>query len=135
YQEDGIALASIFNEAESPLPNPLTGGVDGFVKFYAEPGFYKVDNGSYVWDVDIGALEVASDALTAANAAVATAGDAFSAANDAVLIAEGSISASSSSFADMQSLLASGLDFDEGNILFTRSEGYSFQVVSSGGDY
>lgn len=62
YEEDGVTEAEIFTESGGALPNPLTGNIDGFVQFFAEPGRYVVDSGSQEWVVDLGALEVAEDA-------------------------------------------------------------------------
>lgn len=59
YEADGVTEAAIFNESGTALPNPLTGDLDGFVQFYAQPGKYKVDAGEgTVWDIEIGALDI-----------------------------------------------------------------------------
>lgn len=42
YEEDGATLAEIFTEAGTPMPNPFTGGMDGFVQFWANAGEYKI---------------------------------------------------------------------------------------------
>ena len=68
YEADGVTEASIFNEAGVALPNPLTGSLDGFVQFFAEPGEYKVDKGDgEVWDIDLGALELTRSLVTASS--------------------------------------------------------------------
>ena len=57
YLADGMTEADIFNQAGISLPNPLTGDIDGFVKFFASAGKYKVDaGGGTVWDVDLGGV-------------------------------------------------------------------------------
>ncbi len=57
------SLAQIYSEAGAPLPNPLTGTLDGFVQFWAEPGVYRIDNGAEDWFVELGALDVADSLL------------------------------------------------------------------------
>lgn len=42
YLEDGLTLADIYDEAGDPLPNPLTGTLEGFVQFWAKSGRYKI---------------------------------------------------------------------------------------------
>ena len=70
YEEDGVTEAEIFNETGAALPNPLTGSLDGFVQFFAEPGRYNIEAiGSDEWVVDLGALDVADDALALAGLA------------------------------------------------------------------
>lgn len=50
YLEDGLTLANIYDESGDPLPNPLTGTLEGFVQFWAEVGRFKIDSGGdNVW--------------------------------------------------------------------------------------
>lgn len=42
YLEDGLTLADIYDESGDPLPNPMTGTLEGFVQFWAESGNYKI---------------------------------------------------------------------------------------------
>lgn len=64
YQSDGITLADIYSENGSPLPNPFTGTIEGFVQFWANPGKYRVigSNGGLTseWFVDGGGLDSAA---------------------------------------------------------------------------
>lgn len=56
YNKDVTTLANIYNEAGAPLPNPMTGTMEGFVQFWAAAGKYKVRGASgamasEVWEV------------------------------------------------------------------------------------
>ena len=74
YRSNGTTLASIFNEEGDPLPNPLTGTMEGFVQFWAADGRYVIGgaNGSdqtEAWEVNLGregVLHSYADALTEA---------------------------------------------------------------------
>lgn len=75
YENDGVTLAAIYNEAGGSLPNPLTGSVEGFVQFWAEAGQYKIEGAAggdetEVWAVTIDApafrAELAADRAEAA---------------------------------------------------------------------
>lgn len=73
YEEDGMTLAVIYNEAGEVIANPINGTLEGFVQFWADRGTYKVvgANGgvSETWQVDLAdeeALEVANSAKMAA---------------------------------------------------------------------
>lgn len=72
YKDDGVTIASIFNDSGSPLPNPFVGTMDGFVQFYAYAGSYKIEGASgaeitATWDVTIGLNEVQSGYANAAS--------------------------------------------------------------------
>lgn len=126
YQEDGVTLASIFNEAEAPLPNPLTGGIDGFVKFYAEPGFYKVEvAGGEVWDVKLDDV-LATEALDLAQQAFDLAESAYDSVEP--------LSNARFIFEDVDSIVSDDRSYDNGDVLFAIKEGWSFQVIPSDGD-
>lgn len=82
YESDGVTLADIFEEDEvTPLDNPLTGTMEGFVQFWAEAGQYKIvgaDGPSETaeWSVFLGtpitgaASTIATSDLTASRALV-----------------------------------------------------------------
>lgn len=77
YKEDGITLANIFNESGAPLPNPLTGTMDGFVQFWATSGGYKIEGASgadqtEVWDVYLGSDSILPSYAAAVNEAANT---------------------------------------------------------------
>lgn len=74
YEADGVSLASIFNEDQSPKANPFIGTLEGFVQFWAGPGNYKVVGASgsdqtEVWDVTLadGAYSSYEQAVAFAN--------------------------------------------------------------------
>lgn len=74
YLNDGTTFASIFNESGSPLPNPLTGTMEGFVQFWAEAGQYKIRgvNGSEsteIWQISLDVPTYTSRAAAAASSA------------------------------------------------------------------
>ena len=59
WKLDGATLADIYDETGSPIPNPLTGTLEGFVQFWAAAGTYKIEgvgDGSYTeeWEVTLG---------------------------------------------------------------------------------
>lgn len=96
YLDNGVTLASIFNENETPKANPFTGTLEGFAQFWANPGDYKIVGAAVggdetaEWSVRIDTdyaliLEAVSDAETAAGAAARSA----TAANNAADRAEG----------------------------------------------
>lgn len=94
YRANGTTLASIFNESGAPLPNPLTGTMEGFVQFWANAGEYKIrgaKSGSQteVWAVTIDAPAIRAEqaATAAANSASAAAGSASAAAASATAAA------------------------------------------------
>lgn len=64
YQSDGSTLADIYDETGSSLSNPLTGTLEGFVQFWANPGKYRIigTNGGVTseWFVDGGGLDSAA---------------------------------------------------------------------------
>lgn len=62
YLEDGATLASIFDEDGTPLANPFTGTMEGFVQFQAYAGSYYIVGESggaetEVWSVTLGLNE------------------------------------------------------------------------------
>ena len=77
YRGNGSTLASIFNEAGAPLPNPLTGTMEGFVQFWANPSPYKVvastgGMSTEVWHIDLGSAQSypTFEAMAAAQSAI-----------------------------------------------------------------
>ena len=59
YLEGGLTLASIYDESGVPLPNPLTGTLEGFVQFWADRGNYEIEGASggsvtETWSVPLG---------------------------------------------------------------------------------
>lgn len=42
YQADGVTLAQIYNENETPKANPFIGTLEGFVQFFAPDGDYRI---------------------------------------------------------------------------------------------
>ena len=58
YENNGVTLASIFNENGTPKANPFIGSLEGFVQFWAKPGEYKIVGASGAeftqsWDFDV----------------------------------------------------------------------------------
>ena len=95
YRSNGTTLASIFNEAGAPLPNPITGTMEGFVQFWAEAGEYKIrgaksGNVTELWAVtiDAPALRAEQSAADAAASASAAAASAVEAAAQSYLLTE-----------------------------------------------
>ena len=70
YQADGTTLATVYNEAGATLANPVAGNIDGFVKFYAPAGKYKVESaGGETWDVSLDGIFQSYSAALSANKA------------------------------------------------------------------
>lgn len=76
----------------------------------------------------------AESAETAAANAVASASAASTAAGEATAAATDALEAAKFNFATQAALLASAETFSAGDIVFTRQEGYAFEVVSSDPD-
>lgn len=129
YQEDGVTLASIFNEDESPKDNPFMGSLEGFVQFWANPGVYKIvgANGpdeTQEWSASIFAAY--DEIQAAAAAAAASAADAADSADAAAAAADSVTKPNPESLAE---LLASTYAYPVGMVVSTRLEEWSFEVV------
>ena len=101
YQADGVTLAQIYNQNETPKANPFIGTLEGFVQFFAPDGDYVIlgtagPNQTERWSVVINSTATAIAARNAAqgfaNAASASAGQASTSAGLALTRANAALS-------------------------------------------
>lgn len=128
YLNNGTTLASIFNEAGAPLPNPLTGTMEGFVQFWANAGQYKIrgaksGNATEMWAVTIDAPAIRAEQSAAA--AAASAGAAAASAAEAAFY-------SVPRFNSRVEAASAAASWPNGTILYVNSR--KFVVDTSGPD-
>ena len=128
YLENGVTLASIYTEAGTPLPNPLTGTLEGFVQFWANSGTYKIVGADGADQTAVWSVFLDTPLQDAVNAANYAAGIALTAASDSSDSADRAESAADAAFsnADVYPNTAAGLA--------AVSVGGQFAVVTDVGD-
>ena len=87
YEADGVTLADIFAEDEiTPLDNPFTGTLEGFVQFWADAGQYKIVGASGGDETSEWNVAIDAPALRAETAAAQAEASASAAADSAAIM-------------------------------------------------